>query len=162
MMNRDKDLHDFLSTNVMLGLSVVFWIPSLLSSFSSWGFPFLFIHIFFSALMVFIDGHFFRKGAAWVCGRDIESSAALLTIFFSNSVAGLVTGIIGLITVDISIFATIVILPFSHALIFELRLREGLGKAMLISLIIFGINLLIALLLGGVIFAVVIYLMLKF
>jgi len=112
--------------------------------------------------MVFIDGHFFRKGAAWVCGRDIESSAALLTIFFSNSVAGLVTGIIGLITVDISIFATIVILPFSHALIFELRLREGLGKAMLISLIIFGINLLIALLLGGVIFAVVIYLMLKF
>ena len=152
MMNRDKDLHDFLSTNVMLGLSVVFLIPLLLSS-SALGVPFLFIHVFFLALTVFINGHFFRKGADWVCGRDIESSAALLTVFFSNSIAGLVTGIIGLIVGDIfSIF--IVILLITNAIIFELRLREGFGKAMLISLIIFVIDLLIALLFCGVIFAV--------
>jgi len=151
MMNRDKDLHDFLSTNVMLGLSVVFLIPFLLSS-SALGVPFLFIHVFFLALMVFINGHFFRKGADWVCGRDIESSAALLTVFFSNSIAGLVTGIIGLIVGDIfSIF--IVILLITNVIIFELRLREGFGKAMLISLIIFVIDLLIGLLFCGVIFA---------
>ncbi|MDP7269673.1 MAG: hypothetical protein QF408_16100, partial [Pirellulales bacterium] len=80
-------------------------------------------------------------------------SAALLTVFFSNSIAGLVGGIIGLIVGDISsIF--IVILLITNAIIFELRLREGFGKAMLISLIIFVIDLLIALLFCGVIFAV--------
>ncbi|MDP6677203.1 MAG: hypothetical protein QGI29_06525, partial [Pirellulales bacterium] len=61
--------------------------------------------------------------------------------------------IIGLIVGDIfSIF--IVILLITNAIIFELRLREGFGKAMLISLIIFVIDLLIGLLFCGVIFAV--------
>ena len=89
------------------------------------------------------------KTASWICGRHVEQTPALLTVFFTNSISSLMTGLLSFVGVDLGL-GVLVISLFINAWIFELRLKEGFGNAILISLMIFVLNLILLFVLGCV------------
>jgi DNA-directed RNA polymerase subunit RPC12/RpoP len=148
----DGELHRFIPDKAMLALSVIFFIPGVIDSIFL-GIPFLVILLITVAAGVYFNTLFFIKGASWVCGRHVEQNPALVTVIFTNTIQSLITVL--LTKAGISGLSFLLCL-FINAWIFQLRLKEGFGKAILISLIIIALNIVLVFVLGcvgGIFFA---------
>jgi len=145
----DGHLHKFfgLSDKTMLGLSVIFVLPELIGNAFA-GILFLVISLISLPVMVFFNTLFFMQGVSWICGRHVEQTPALLTVFFTSSITSLMIGLVGIVVgVNLGLGALVISL-FINAWIFELRLKEGFGKAMLVSLMIFVLNIVLLFTIG--------------
>jgi len=146
----DGRLHSFygLSDKAMLGLSAIFLLPHLIGV-ALLSIPFLVGTVIALVVTIFFNTLFFMKTVSWICGRHVEQTPALLTVFFTNSISSLMTGLLSFVGVDLGL-GVLVISLFINAWIFELRLKEGFGNAILISLMIFVLNVVLVFVLGCV------------
>ena len=149
----DGELHRFIPDKAMLALSVIFFIPGVIDSIFL-GIPFLVILLITVSAGVFFNTLFFIKGASWTCGRHVEQNPALVTVIFTNAIQSLITVL--LTKAGVGSGLSFLLCLFINAWIFELRLKEGFGKAILISLIIIALNIILVFVLGcvgGIFFA---------
>ena len=146
----DGRLHSFygLSDKAMMGLSTIFLLPQLIGA-ALLSIPFLVLTVITLVVTIFFNTLFFMKTVSWICGRHVEQTPALLTVFFTNSIGSLMTGLLSFVGVDLGLGVLLISL-FINAWIFELRLKEGFGNAILISLMIFVLNIALAFALGCV------------
>ncbi len=139
------ELHRFIPDKAMLALSVVFILPGfLLISFL--GVPFVILSLIMLAGGIYFNTLFFIKGSSWVCDKHVGQNPALLTVVFTNSIEQLIG-----IVLQISGFPVglrFLLGFFINIWIFELRLKRGYLKALLISLIIVALNIVLFITLG--------------
>ena len=144
----DGDLHSFLPDKAMLGLSVLFILPGVAQG-AMLGIPFLALTLITLVLLIFFNTLFFIKGVSWVCNRHVEQNPALITIIFTNGITSLISTLLDLAGIGPGLVFLLSFLIYTW--IFELRLKEGVGKAMLISLIIIALNIVLMVVLGCVV-----------
>ena len=96
MMNEGADdgaLHDFLPDKLMIGIPVVCSIISLLILTIFLGPIGLVIGLISLAITTIINSFFFIKTTNWICGRFVQQTPALITIFFTSSISGLLNSL---------------------------------------------------------------------
>ena len=96
MMNEGADdgaLHDFLPDKLMIGIPVTCSIISLLILTIFLGPIGLVIGLISLAITTIINSFFFIKTTNWICGRFVQQTPALITIFFTSSISGLLNSL---------------------------------------------------------------------
>ena len=153
MMNEDADdgaLHDFLSDKLMIGIPVACSIISLLILTIFLGPIGLVIGLISLAITTIINSFFFIKTTNWICGRFVQQTPALITIFFTSSISGLLNSLAVMVGVSNNEIISLSLLFAIQTYVFQLRLKEGLIKSLAIAVIMFVLNIILMFVLGCV------------
>lgn len=151
MMNESADdgaLHDFLPDKLMIGIAVACSIISLLILTIFLGPIGLVIGLISLAITTIINSFFFIKTTNWICGRFVQQTPALITIFFTSSISGLLNSLAVMVGVSNNEIISLLLLFAIQTYVFQLRLKEGYIKALAIAVIMFVLNIILYIGLG--------------
>ena len=146
MMNEGADdgaLHDFLPDKLMIGIPVACSIISLLILTIFLGPIGLFIGLINLAITTFINSLFFIKTTNWICGRFVQQTPALITIFFTSSISGLLNSLAVMVGISNNGIISLLLLFAIQTFVFQFRLQEGYIKALAIAVIMFVLNIIL-------------------
>ena len=146
MMNEGADdgaLHDFLPDKLMIGIPVACSIISLLILTIFLGPIGLVIGLISLAITTIINSFFFIKTTNWICGRFVQQTPALITIFFTSSISGLLNSLAVMVGVSNNEIISLLLLFAIQTYVFQLRLKEGLIKSLAIAVIMFVLNIIL-------------------
>jgi|TARA_B100000530_G_C15867571_1_gene452020 hypothetical protein len=152
----DGFLNDFIPENMMIWISVLLLIISSLLSYLQMGVPGLFLSFISTLVFVFLNTVFFIRITNWLCGRYVNQYAAFSTIIFTAAISSIPNELINLAGIQTGSFLYVIFILLIQSVIFDLRLKEGLGKSFGIAFFIFLLNIAIAFCLGCILSAVAI------
>ena len=144
----DGALHDFLPDKLMIGIPVACSIISLLILTIFLGSIGLVIGLISLAVTTIINSLFFIKTTNWICGRFVQQTPALITIFFTSSLSGLLNSLALMIGISNNGIISLLTLFTIQTFVFQLRLKEGYIKALAIAVIMFVLNIILYIGLG--------------
>jgi len=144
----DGALHDFLPDKLMIGIPVACSIISLLILTIFLGSIGLVIGLISLAVTTIINSLFFIKTTNWICGRFVQQTPALITIFFTSSLSGLLNSLALMIGISNNEIISLLTLFTIQTFVFQLRLKEGYIKALAIAVIMFVLNIILYIGLG--------------
>ncbi|MFL2911323.1 MAG: hypothetical protein EVA72_06585 [Limisphaerales bacterium] len=153
MMNEDSDdgvLHDFLSDKLMIGIPIACSIVSLLILTIFLGPIGLIVGLISLGITTIINSFLFIKTTEWICGRFVQQTAALITIFFTSSISGLLNSLAVMVSISNNGIISLLLLFAIQTYVFQLRLKEGFIKALAIAVIMFVLNIILMFVLGCV------------
>ena len=146
MMNEGADdgaLHDFLPDKLMIGIPVACSIISLLILTIFLGPIGLVIGLISLAITTIINSLFFIKTTNWICGRFVQQTPALITIFFTSSISGLLNSLTVMVGISDNGIISLLLLFAIQTFVFQFRLQEGYIKALAIAVIMFVLNIIL-------------------
>ena len=151
MMNEGADdgaLHDFLPDKLMIGIPVACSIVSLLILTMVLGPIGLVTGLIILAITTIINSFLFIKTTEWICGRFVQQSASLITIFFTSSISGLLNSLAVMAGMSNNGIISLLLLFAIQTYVFQLRLKEGFIKSLAIAVIMFVLNIILTIGLG--------------
>ena len=151
MMNEGTDdgaLHDFLPDKLMIGIPVACSIISLLILTIFLGSIGLIIGLISLAITTIINSFFFIKTTNWICERFVQQTPALITIFFTSSLSGLLNSLALIVGISNNGIISLLTLFTIQTFVFQFRLQEGYIKALAIAVIMFVLNIILYIGLG--------------
>ena len=151
MMNEGGDdgaLHDFLPDKLMIGIPVACSIVSLLILTMVLGPIGLVTGLIILAITTIINSFLFIKTTEWICGRFVQQSASLITIFFTSSISGLLNSLAVIADMSNNGIISLLLLFAIQTYVFQLRLKEGFIKSLAIAVIMFVLNIILTIGLG--------------
>ena len=146
MMNEGTDdgaLHDFLPDKLMIGIPVACSIISLLILTIFLGSIGLIIGLISLAITTIINSFFFIKTTNWICERFVQQTPALITIFFTSSLSGLLNSLALIVGISNNGIISLLTLFTIQTFVFQFRLQEGYIKALAIAVIMFVLNIIL-------------------
>ena len=146
MMNEGADdgaLHDFLPDKLMIGIPIACSIISLLILTIFLGSIGLIIGLISLAITTIINSFFFIKTTNWICERFVQQKPALITIFFTSSLSGLLNSLALIVGISNNGIISLLTLFTIQTFVFQFRLQEGYIKALAIAVIMFVLNIIL-------------------
>jgi len=100
------------------------------------------------AITTIINSFLFIKTTEWICGRFVQQSASLITIFFTSSISGLLNSLAVMAGMSNNSIISLLLLFAIQTYVFQLRLKEGFVKSLAIAVIMFVLNIVLTIGLG--------------